>query len=162
MRGANFRFIDLPTSAERLGITRNELLQWVAEGRIKPFSGSGQQAVFRASDVDRLAVELSPNTPANGQTAAVEVEEEAEAAEPATGAKSRRRDPIKLIGNRISMDSRWAEISDEDITTWLDAMEPVQFERVRRVAGLAIERLERVVAMLGEHETRLRKLKGRE
>jgi hypothetical protein len=162
MRGANFRFIDLPTSAERLGITRNELLQWVAEGRIKPFSGSGQQAVFRASDVDRLAAEVSPGTPARAQTATMEVQEEAEAAEPTTGAKSRRRDPIKLIGNRISMDSRWAEITDQDISTWLDALEPVQFERVRRVAGLAIERLERVVSMLDEHQARLMNLKGRE
>jgi hypothetical protein len=162
MRGANFRFIDLPTSAERLGITRNELLQWVAEGRIKPFSGSGQQAIFRASEVDRLAAEVRPDTPAVGQTAAVEKPAEAEAVGTPTGAKSRRRDPIKLIGNRISMDSRWAEISDEDIATWLDALEPVQFERVRKVAGIAIERLERVVAMLDKHDARLMKLKGRE
>ena len=55
----------------------------------------------------------------------------------------------------ISMDSRWAEISDKDIATWLDALEPVQFERVHKVAELAIERLRRVQQMLAEHEQRL-------
>ena len=37
MSSYSFKFIDLPTAAERLGTTRNELLKWVDEGRIKPF-----------------------------------------------------------------------------------------------------------------------------
>jgi predicted type IV restriction endonuclease len=64
----------------------------------------------------------------------------------------RRRDPVKLIGTRLSMDSRWAEISDEDIATWLDAIERVQFERVRKVANLSIERLRRVLEMMDAFE----------
>jgi predicted site-specific integrase-resolvase len=50
-----FKFIDLPTAAERLGTTRNQLLLWVDEGRVRPFSGKGQQSVFRASDIEKLA-----------------------------------------------------------------------------------------------------------
>ncbi len=149
MTTPGFKFIDLPTSAERLGITRNQLLQWVEEGRIKPFSGKGQQSVFRAADVDRLVRELGEATQAK---------EAAEADEQAAGqiigkpARVRRRDPVKLIGTRLSMDSRWAEITDEDIATWLDAIERVQFERVRKVATLSIERLRRVLEMMDAFE----------
>jgi hypothetical protein len=153
MSTPGFKFIDLPTSAERLGITRTQLLQWVDEGRIKPFSGKGQQSVFRAADVDRLVRETAE---AAGLAAQANVE--TEAGEQAAGQSSgkpvrvRRRDPVKLIGTRLSMDSRWAEISDEDIATWLDAIERVQFERVRKVANLSIERLRRVLEMMDAFE----------
>jgi len=134
-------------------VTRLKMLEWVAERRIKPFSGSGQQSVFRAADVERLAQDLGL-----GESAALETV--AEVAQPEAGteaeetqrvpstARRKRRDPIKLIGTRLSMDSRWAEISDEDIATWLDAIEPVQHERVRKVANLAIERLQRLMEMM--------------
>jgi hypothetical protein len=150
MQTANFKFIFLPLAAERLGVTRNELLQMVAEGKIKPFTGSGQQAVFRTSDIDRLAAEM------RGSAAAEPAQDEQPAEEPeqATG-RQRRRDPVKLIGTRISQDSRWAEISDADLAAWLDALERVQFERVRKVAGIATERLNRIIAMLDEQEKRL-------
>src|SRR5207253_11018999 len=69
--------------------------------------------------------------------------------------RARRRDAIKLMGTRLSMDSRWAEMTDKDIATWLDALESVQFERVRKVANIAIERLQHVLQMLDEHEKRL-------
>ena len=58
------------------------------------------------------------------------------------------------MGTRLSMDSRWAEMSDQDIATWLDALEPVQYERIRKVANIAIERLQRVLAMMDEMQAR--------
>jgi len=154
-RAAGFKFIDLPTSAERLGITRNELLQLVSEGRIKPFSGSGQQSVFRATDIERLAQELAAPVAAQAEPETPSEQADDAGAAAAKPGRVRRRDPIKLIGTRLSMDSRWAEISDADIATWLDALEPVQFERVRKVSSLAIERLQRVLAMLDDQENKL-------
>lgn len=155
---SNFRFIDLPTSAERLGVTRNRLLQWVDEGRIKPFSGKGQQSVFRTSDVDRFGEELRAETSAGERPR----QEAGESSSPQQSAapgqqeatRTRRRDAIKLMGTRLSMDSRWAEMSDKDIATWLDALEPVQYERVQKVAKIAIERLERVLEMMLTFEER--------
>ena len=158
-RGTGFRFIDLPTSAERLGITRNDLLALVAQGKAKPFSGSGQQAIFRASDIEKLAAEMGAATTQAESPSAVKAEDTAETAstpEAAATTRTRRRDAIKLMGTRLSMDSRWAEMSDKDIATWLDALEPVQFDRVRKVGNLAIERLQRVLAMLDEHEQKLK------
>ena len=156
MTTPGFKFIDLPTSAERLGITRNQLLQLVDEGRIRPFSGKGQQSVFRATDVDKLASELKASSQAEAVAtataiAASDASQEGGAA-PAPDVRTRRRDAIKLMGTRLSMDSRWAEMSDKDIATWLDALEEVQFERVRKVAGIAIERLQRVLQMMDDFE----------
>ena len=148
-RSSGFKFIDLPTAAERVGLTRVALLQLVEQGRIRPFSGAGQQSVFRTSDVERLGAELAaaesqPETPT---IAPHEV--------PKGDEKPRKRDPIKLVGTRISQDSRWAEITDRDIEVWLDALEPVQFDRVRRVAGIAVIRIQRLLTMLDEHELKL-------
>lgn len=142
MSAAGFKFIDLPTAAERLGITRTELLQWVDAGRIRPFSGKGQQSVFRTSDVEKLIAEVG--------AAAAKAQAEAEQAtgDGATGGttRARRRDPVKLIGTRLSQTSRWAEITDQDIATWIDALEPVQFDRVRKVVDIAMDRLQKVRA----------------
>ena len=144
MTASGFRFIDLPTAAERLGITRTELLQWVDEGRIRPFSGKGQQSVFRTGDVEKLASELV----AQNQLKVDAVAAAEEAAAAVVGAESptraKRRDAIKLVGTRLSQTSRWAEITDQDIATWFDALEAVQYDRVRKVVDLAMDRLQKV------------------
>jgi hypothetical protein len=155
MAQSRFKFIDLPTAAEELGMSRLELLRLVDEGRINPFSGKGQQSVFRRADVEMLATEIRANAEAEAAAAATASEETAETApEGAERGRRRRRDPIKLMGTRLSMDSRWAEMSDQDIATWLDALEPVQYERIRKVADVAIERLQRVLEMMEEMQAR--------
>ena len=163
MSSHSFKFIDLPTSAEQLGITRNELLLWVEEGRIKPFHGKGQQSIFRASDVQRLAQKVAGAI--KTAEAAAERALGAEAGEgqtpdgqtpPMEARRTKRRDAIKLMGTRLSMDSRWAEMSDKDIATWLDALEPVQFERIHKVTEIAIERLQRVQTMMADFEKKTR------
>jgi hypothetical protein len=154
MASPHFKFIDLPTAAEALGVTRTELLAWVDQGRIRPFSGKGQQSVFRRADVDRLLAEVRASAEAEAEAAAVEAAEPEAPTEGAEGGRRKRRDPIKLMGTRLSMDSRWAEMSDQDIAVWLDALEPVQYDRIRKVAGIAIERLQRVLAMMDDMEAR--------
>ncbi|HEX8218073.1 MAG TPA: helix-turn-helix domain-containing protein [Chloroflexia bacterium] len=142
MSATGFKFIDLPTAAERLGVTRTELLTWVDEGRIRPFSGKGQQSVFRAGDVDKLVAELG----IAARAAEAQAEEANEQA--AAPARARRRDPVKILGTRLSQTSRWAEITDQDIATWIDALEPVQYDRVRKVVAIAVDRLEKVRASI--------------
>jgi hypothetical protein len=148
-----FKFIDLPDAAQKLGITRLQMLEWVEQGKIKPFMGKGQSSVFRSSDVEKLAATLGIEAP-QAESAPITSPAGEESTPDATSdaapsaTRRKRRDPIKLIGTRLSMDSRWAEISDEDIATWLDAIEAVQFDRVRRVAHIAIERLNRVLSAI--------------
>ena len=146
MSVAGFKFIDLPTAAERLGVTRTELLAWVDEGRIRPFSGKGQQSVFRASDVEKLIVEMGIASLAEAEALAAEAQQPGE--QTGTPTRARRRDPVKLVGTRLSQTSRWAEITDGDIATWIDAIEPVQYDRVRKVVDIAMDRLEKVRASI--------------
>ncbi|HEY0070940.1 MAG TPA: helix-turn-helix domain-containing protein [Chloroflexia bacterium] len=146
MSVAGFKFIDLPTAAERLGVTRTELLAWVDEGRIRPFSGKGQQSVFRASDVEKLIVEMGVASLAEAEALSAEAQQPGE--QTGTPMRARRRDPVKLVGTRLSQTSRWAEITDADIATWIDAIEPVQYDRVRKVVDIAMDRLEKVRASI--------------
>lgn len=146
MSATGFKFIDLPTAAERLGITRTELLAWVDEGRIRPFSGKGQQSVFRSGDVEKLVAELKPAV-AEAQQAEPQAQDDEQDGTPA---RSRRRDPVKLVGTRLSQTSRWAEITDQDIATWIDAIEPVQYDRVRKVVDIAVDRLQKVRASIDQ------------
>jgi hypothetical protein len=154
MAQSRFKFIDLPTAAEELGMSRLELLRLVDERRINPFSGKGQQSVFRRADIEALATELRANAEAEAAAATASEETAETAPSGAERGRRRRRDPIKLMGTRLSMDSRWAEMSDQDIATWLDALEPVQYDRIRKVADTAIERLQRVLAMMEEMQAR--------
>ncbi|MEP6774577.1 MAG: hypothetical protein ABJA50_03190, partial [Chloroflexota bacterium] len=126
------------------------------------FHGKGQQSIFRAGDVQRLAQDVAGTVRAAGaaaesalQEGAVEDQVPAEPT-PMEARRAKRRDAIKLMGTRLSMDSRWAEMSDKDIATWLDALEPVQFERIHKVTEIAIERLQRVQTMMADFEEKAR------
>jgi hypothetical protein len=152
----SFRFIDVPTTAEALGITRTQLLEWVAEGRIKPFQGTGQAAVFRARDVEALAGTLRTE-----RQATAEAEAAAAAAPPAPVIAPRkrenvlRRDPVKRVGTRLSQDMRWGEITDADLAAWADALDRRSYGAVRHAARTALARLNQILEMTGGRGTTL-------
>src|SRR4051812_5424432 len=117
-KSIGFRFIDLATAAEALGLTRQQLLAWIDEGRIKPFQGTGQAAVFRTRDVEVLAATLAAERQTAAEAAEAAAAEEAAAAPtPVVVPRKRegglRRDPVKKVGTRLSQDMRWGEITDE-------------------------------------------------
>jgi hypothetical protein len=154
-RPAGFRFIDLPTAAEALGITRTELLEWVNAGRIKPYQGSGQAAVFRTRDVEALVATVGQERQAAADAAAAE----AAAAPPSVVPRKRegalRRDPVKKVGTRLSQDMRWAEITDEDLAGWFDALDRRSYGAVRHAARQAITRLNAILDLTGGRGTTL-------
>ncbi len=155
---AGFRFIDLPTAAEALGVSRTQLLEWVGEGRIKPYQGSGQAAVFRSRDVEALAATLGQE-----RQAATEAAAEAAAAAPAAPTvivpRKRegglRRDPVKKVGTRLSQDMRWGEITDADLAGWFDALDRRSYGAVRHAARQAITRLSQILDLTGGRGTTL-------
>jgi hypothetical protein len=156
-RPAGFRFIDLPTAAEALGVTRTQLLEWVTEGRIKPFQGTGQAAVFRTRDVEALATTLGQERQAAADAAAAEAA--APPSPPVVVPRKRegalRRDPVKKVGTRLSQDMRWAEISDEDLAGWFDALDRRSYGAVRHAARQAITRLNQILDLTGGRGTTL-------
>ena len=146
-----FRFIDLPTAAEVLGTTRAQVLQYVENGQLKPYSGSGQGAVFRTREVEELVAQLgreaaaAPPAPTRGPAAAESPVETAGRRRTETI----RRDPVKKVGTRLTQDVRWAEITDEDLAAWFDGLDTRSYPAVRHAARQALRRLTRVLELTG-------------
>lgn len=146
-----FRFIDVPTAADVLGTTRAQVLQYVESGRLRPYSGAGQSAVFRTRDVEALLAEL-------GREAAAALPAPARAA-PSAGSpietagrrrtESIRRDPVKKVGTRLTQDVRWGEITDADLAAWFDALDQRSYPAVRHAARQALTRLTRILELTG-------------
>ncbi len=158
-RPGGFRFIDLPTAAEALGVTRTQVLEWVEAGRIKPFQGTGQGAVFRTRDVEALVAILGQERQAAAEAVAAEAAAAPQATPPAVMPRKRegalRRDPVKKVGTRLSQDMRWAEISDEDLAGWFDALDRRSYGAVRHAARQAITRLNAILDLTGGRGTTL-------
>src|SRR4051794_32889029 len=111
-RPSGFRFIDLPTAAEALGVTRQQVLAWIDEGRLKPFQGTGQAAVFRTRDVETLATTLSAERQAAAEASAAAAAALPPVVVPRKREGGLRRDPVKKVGTRLSQDMRWSEITE--------------------------------------------------
>ncbi|MGI8589059.1 MAG: hypothetical protein ACR2M0_15445 [Chloroflexia bacterium] len=149
-----FRFIDLPTAAEVLGSSRARVLQYVENGELKPYSGSGQSAVFRTRDVEDLVAKLG-----RGAAAQLPVPKPSEAAgatapDPVEAAGRRRtdtirRDPVKKVGTRLTQDVRWAEITDDDLAAWFDGLDRRSYSAVRHAARQALLRLNKIMELTG-------------
>jgi hypothetical protein len=152
---AGFRFIDLPTAAEALGLTRTQLLAWVDEGRIKPFQGSGQAAVFRTRDIEALAATLATERQAAADAAAADAASAPAVVAPRKRDGGLRRDPVKKVGTRLSQDMRWGEITEEDLAGWFDALDKRSYGAIRYAARQALTRLNQILDLTGGRGTTL-------
>lgn len=147
-----FRFIDLPTVADMMGISRAQVIQYIEEGALKPFQGTGQAAVFRTRDVEALitrrGVEAAAAAPSRPDPVAA-----ADSAALEAAARRRtetiRRDPVKKVGTRLTQDMRWGEITDADLAAWFDALDRRSYPIVRHAARQALARLNDILALTG-------------
>jgi len=151
---STFRFIDLPTAAEVLGVSRQQALAYIEAGRLKPYQGIGQAAVFRARDVQALLAALGQEAAAALPTVTRGATAAADAATAVAQAGRRRtdtirRDPVKKVGTRLTQDVRWAEITDADLAAWFDALDTRSYPAVRHAARQALLRLTRVLELTG-------------
>lgn len=152
---STFRFIDLPTAAEVLGVSRQQALAYVEGGRLKPYHGAGQAAVFRTRDVQTLLAELGVEAAAAVPTVTRGAAATTPAAPDAVAQAGRRRtdtirrDPVKKVGTRLTQDVRWAEISDADLAAWFDALDTRSYPAVRHAARQALLRLTRILDLTG-------------
>ena len=152
---STFRFIDLPTAAEVLGVSRQQALAYVEGGRLKPYQGIGQAAVFRARDVQALLAELGVEAAAalptvtRGTTAATPDAPDAVAQAGRRRTDTIRRDPVKKVGTRLTQDVRWAEITEADLAAWFDGLDTRSYPAVRHAARQALLRLTRILELTG-------------
>ena len=145
--GGRFAFIDASATAQRLGIDRVTLDLWVKEGRLKARGG-----FFRVSDVEALNNELHP---ASDLADVVEEDEQDSAADTASAKPARKKqDPQMRVYLRLQADTKWFDISDDDIQTWFKQLAPDGFERNKRNVEHTIRKLQLVVSLIEDAQKR--------
>ncbi|GER82662.1 MAG: helix-turn-helix domain-containing protein [Thermogemmatispora sp.] len=152
-----FAFLDAGEAARRLGVDRRTLDQWVQQGRIRAYKGVGRDYFFKTADVEALYKELHPE-PELAQAIAADEQESAVAtggAQPLQFVPRRKQqDPAMRVYLRLQADTKWYDVSEEDIRTWFLQLAPEGYERNRRNALQAIQKLQYLVSLIEEAQKR--------
>jgi len=126
---SRFAFIDAVHAAEVLHTTQDQILDWVKSGKLKAYGGKPANPFLRSADVATLVEELG-----------------VAADEPPRRTKS----ASARVQPRLTSDSRWSGVSEEDIREWVTRADPTRRQAARTAAGTARERLAMVLAILDE------------
>jgi hypothetical protein len=124
-------FIDAVHAAELLRVSPDVVLDWIVEGKLKPFGGKASNPILRTVQVQALVEELGI------------VDEEV----PAKRVKS----ASARVQTRLTADSRWSEIGDEEIKDWATRADPARRQAALKAATTAHEKLSLVLRVLTEN-----------
>jgi len=122
-----FPFIDSVHASELLHVSVETVLDWIGEGRLKAYGGKPGNPFLRSADVMALAGELGV---AEG--------------EPPKRAKS----AMARVQARLTADSRWSDVTEQDIRDWAGRADAPRRQAARTAARTAIERLQVVLRSL--------------
>lgn len=150
--GGRFAFVDAGEASRRLGIDRVTLDQWIKEGRIKTHRGVGRDAFFRAGDVEALYNEIHPASELAEAVAADEAECAGESKP--TGPVRKKQDPQMRVYLRLQADTKWFDVPEEDIRTWVQLLAPDGYERNKRNAEHTIKKLQFLVELIEDAQKR--------
>lgn len=152
---ARFAFMDASETAKRLGVDRVTLDQWVKEGRIKTRGGVGRDVFFRSAEVETLYNELHPKVELAEAIAEDErTGSENEGAVTQSATTRKKQDPQMRVYVRLQADTKWYDISDDDIRAWFQLLSPDGYERNKRNAELTISKLQLLVSLIEEAQKR--------
>jgi hypothetical protein len=122
-----FPFIDATHAAEILHATQDKVVDWVAEGRLRSYGGKPNNPFLKSTDVAELAQELG-------------LEE--------SDAPRRTKSASAKVQARLTADSRWSDISNEDIEDWARRADQARRQAAKTAASEAIGRLESLLNAL--------------
>lgn len=125
-------FVDAVYAAQMLNVTTDVILDLVKSGKLRRFGGRPDNPFVRSADVAALAEEFGVQA----------------AEEPPRRVKS----ASARVQSRLTADSRWADISEDDIREWARRAEPARRRAARKAALSAREHLATVVQVLDEME----------
>jgi hypothetical protein len=128
-----FAFVDSVHAAEFLHVTQDAVLDWISDGRLRPFGGKPSNPFLRSADVAALAEELG-----------VSAEE----------APRRTKSPTARVQTRLTADARWADIGEADLREWASRADDARRSGARAAAYVARQRLDLLVAILDERDGR--------
>lgn len=123
-------FIDAVHAAETLGVTLETVLDWVASGKLPTYGGRSTNPFVRSADVAKLGAELG--LPREVETS------------------RRMKSGSARVQTRLTADSRWSEVTEEDVRDWAMRADSARRQAGRTAARLARERLDMVLTVLDE------------
>ncbi len=138
-----FAFMDATEAAANLRTDRLGVLKLIEEGRLKTFGGRPTNPFVRSEEVARLAQELLGETAEQGSL------------DPKT---VHRNDPVRKLKLRIQQDAKWPEVDETAIRAWAGELDPISYNRMKKVAHDAIERLQLVIKVLDETTAKPRQI----
>ncbi len=122
-----FAFVDATHAAEMLHVSVDTVLDWIAEGKLATFGGKPANPFLRSVDVAALAEQLG----VLGD-------------EPPKRVKS----ATAKVQARLTSDSRWSDVSEEEIRDWARRADAARRQAARTAAAIAQHRLELVLQAL--------------
>lgn len=131
---SRFAFVDATVAAEALHVSPDTVLDWIKEGRLKTYGGRPSNPFLRSRDVAELAQSLG--LPAD--------------AEPAR----RTRSASARVQTRLTADSRWSEIGEQELREWASRVDAARRQAARVVIAGAGQRLDMLARILDEIEGR--------
>jgi hypothetical protein len=113
-----------------LHLSQDAVLDLIAEGKLRTYGGKASNPFVRSAEVAALASDV----------AALEAEEQ----------PRRVKSASARVRQRLTADSRWSEISEDDIRDWARRSDPAGRQAARKAAVTARERLQAVLRILDE------------
>jgi hypothetical protein len=124
-----FAFVDATHAAEVLRVSQEQVLDWVAAGRLRAYGGKPGNPFLRSADVANLLAELG-----------VDTEE----------SPKRTRSANARVQQRLTADSRWSELTDADVREWVRRADPTRRQAARTTAMKAIGKLHVLLEALND------------
>lgn len=125
-------FIDVAYAADMLRATPDAVLDLVKQGKLRPYGGREPNLFFRSADVAALVSELGPSSE--------------------TEPPKRVKTATARVQTRLTSDTKWAEIAEDDIRDWASHSDRPRREAARKAVSVAKQRLEDVLRVLDEKE----------
>ena len=124
-------FVDVGYAADMLHVSADTIRDWIADGKLRTFGGRADNPFIRYPDVVALA---------------------AEAGVQAQGGEAPRRvkSASARVQVRLTADSKWGDISEDDIRDWARRSDRARRVAARTAAGVARQRLDMVLRALDE------------
>jgi hypothetical protein len=123
-----FAFIDSVHASEVLHVTQDTVLDWIAKGKLKAYGGKPTNPFLRSGDVAALAAELGV----------------------ATDEPKRSKSASAKVQQRVTSDSRWSEVSVDEIRDWATRADGARRQAARTAALTARQRLDSLLTILEE------------
>lgn len=125
-------FIDAAGAADILHLPLDAVLDLISEGRLNTYGGKAANPFVRSAEVSVLAAELGTGSEAGDET------------------PRRVKSASARVQTRITADSRWSEITPDDIGDWARRADFAKRQAACTAATTAIDRLQRLLRALDE------------